>query len=104
MAVIEGVIDKAMSPTILTNYTDIIDSISGSFETSMPYDKIAEVVRNQLDKGGSWNIVSCSVDGYGDSRKPYSLSTYAYVMVPDQDTVDAAIAKINQVFNGEILE
>ena len=93
-----------MSPAILTGYVDIMDSVAGSFETSMPYDKIAEIVRDQLDKGGSWNIVSCSVDGTGDSQIPYSMSTTAYVMVPDQATVDAAVAKINQVKNGEILE
>ena len=104
MAVIEAVIQKAMSPAILTGYVDIMESVSGSFETSMPYDVIAELVRDQLDKGGSWNIVSCSVDGTGDTRKPYSLSTGAYVMIPDQSTVDAAIAKIQQVKNGQILE
>lgn len=104
MEVIKAVIEKALSPAILTGYMDIMESVSGSFETSMPYDKIAELVRDQLDKGGSWNIVSCSVDGTGDTKIPYSMSTGAYVMIPDQATVDAAIAKINQVKNGEILE
>ena len=104
MAVIEAVIQKAMSPAILTGYMDIMESVSGSFETSMPYDMIAELVRDQLDKGGSWNVVSCSVDGTGDNKVPYSMSTSAYVMIPDQSTVDAAIAKIQQVKNGEILE
>lgn len=104
MAVIKAVINKAMSPAILTGYTGIMESVSGSFETSMPYDKIAELVRDQLDKGGSWNIVSYSVDGTGDSKKPYSLSTKAYVMIPDQETVNTAISKMNQVKNGEILE
>lgn len=104
MAVIKAVINKAMSPAILTSYTELMESISGNFETSMPYDVIADMVREQLDKGGSWNVVTYSVDGTGDSRKPYSLSTNAYVMIPDQSTVDAAIEKINQVRSGAILE
>lgn len=104
MAVIKAVIEKAMSPAILTGYMDIMEIVSGSFETSMPYDVIAELVRNQLDKGGSWNVVSCSVDGSDGNKIPYSMSTSAYVMIPDQSTVDAAIAKIQQVKNGEILE
>lgn len=103
MAVIKAVIEKAMSPSLLANYTDIMASVSGSFETSMPYDAIAELVRDMLDNGMTWNIVSASVDGTGDYRVPFSLSTEAYVMVPDQSTVDAAIAKMNQVKNGEIL-
>ena len=93
-----------MSPTLLTNYASIMDSVSGSFETSMPYDKIAELVRNQLDNGGSWNIVNTSVNGTGDYKVPYSMSTEAYVMVPDQATVDAAKAKIQQVYNGEFVQ
>lgn len=104
MAVIKAVIEKAISPSLLTNYADIMQSVSGSFETSMPYDVIAELVRDQLDKGGSWNVVTCSVDGTGATKIPYSMSTGAYVMIPDQATVDAAIEKINQVKNGEILE
>ena len=103
MEVIKAVINKAMSPAILTGYADLMESVSGNFETSMPYEMIAELVREQLDNGGSWNIVSTSVTGTGDTRVPYSLSTGAYVMIPDQESVDAAIAKINQVKNGEIL-
>lgn len=104
MAVIKAVIEKAMSPSLLVNYASIMESISGSFETSMPYEMIAELVRNQLDKGGNWNIVTTSVNGTGDYQVPYSLSMEAYVMIPDQTTVDAAIAKMDQVKNGEILE
>ena len=104
MAVIKAVIEKAMSPSLLMNYTDLMASVSGSFETSMPYDTIAELVRDMLDNGFSWNIVSASVSGTGDYQIPYSLATEAYVMIPDQATVDAAIEKINQVKNGEILQ
>ena len=104
MAVIKGVINKAMSPAILTNYTALMDSVSGSFETSMPYDKIADLVRNQLEEGGIWNVVSISVDGTGATKRPYSMGSNAYVMIPDQDTVDAAIEKINKVRNGDILK
>jgi len=104
MAVIKAVINKAMSPAILSGYAGIMESVAGSFETSMPYDLIAELVRDMLEKGGSWNIVSYSVNGSGDSRRPYSMSTNAYVMIPDQETVDTAIEKINQVMNGEVVE
>jgi len=104
MAVIKAVINKAMSPAILSGYADLMASVSGNFETSMPYDVIAKLVRDQLDNGGSWNIVSYSVDGTGNTKKPYSLSTGAYVMIPDQETVDTAIDMMNRVKNGEILE
>lgn len=102
MAVIKGVIEKAMSPAILSGYTDLMESVADNFETSMPYDLIAELVRDQLENGGSWNIVATSVTGSDSSGYTYSAGN-AYVMVPDQDSVDAAIAMIEQVKNGEIL-
>ena len=103
MAVIKGIMNKALSPALLSNYTGIMESVAGSFETSVPYDVLADMVRTQLDEGGSWNIVSYSVDGSGASKKPYSLSTNAYVMVPDYDTVTTAIELMNQVKNGQII-
>ena len=103
MAVIKGIMNKALSPALLNNYTGIMESVAGSFETSVPYDVLADMVRTQLDEGGSWNIVSYSVDGSGASKKPYSLSTNAYVMVPNYDTVNTAIELMNRVKNGEII-
>ena len=61
---------------------------------------LAELVRDQLDQGGAWEITSYSVNGTGATKKPYSLSTKAYVMVPNQDTVDTAKEMIRQVIDG----
>lgn len=103
MAVISGVIQKATTSTaMLTNYKAVLDGITGSFETNMPYEYIAELIQSQLKNGTKWNVVSYSADGTGASKKPYSLSSRAYVMIPDQATVDHAKALIEQVKNGEV--
>ena len=60
--------------------------------------------RQQLEDGGSWNIVSYSVDGTGDTRQPYSMSANAYVTIPDQTTVDEAKALMQQVVDGEVID
>lgn len=103
LALIKAVISKAMSPELLMNYSSLMNALSGSFETSVPYDTISTVVREQLDKGGDWNVVSYSADGTGDSQIPYSMSQYAYVMVPDESTVETAKSLIAQVYNGEVV-
>lgn len=103
MAVIKAIIEKAMSPELLKNYTSIMNSLSGCFETSVPYDTIAELVRKQLAEGGSWNVVSYSVNGTGDSQIPYSMSQYAYVMRPDWSTVEHAKSLIQDLKDGKIL-
>lgn len=103
MHVIEAVIQKALSTELLTNYTSVLEGVEGSFETNVPYYVIASLVRQQLSEGGSWNIVSYSTDGTGSTQKPYSMSSNAYVMIPDQTTVDKAKELMRQVRDGEII-
>lgn len=69
-----------------------------------PMTEWQRLVRQQLEDGGSWNIVSYSVDGTGDTRQPYSMSANAYVMIPDQTTVDEAKALMQQVVDGEVID
>lgn len=104
MAVIQGVLNKAASPAILTSYTSVLDSAAGCMETNVPYDTIAELVRSQLSDGRGWNVVSYSVDGSGDKQVPYSMSSSVYVMIPDQATVEQAKAMLGQVARGETLQ
>ena len=101
LALIRAVIQKAMSPEWLVNYNSVMDSLSDSFETSVPYDLISKTIRNQLSTGGSWSVSTYSVDGSGDSQVPYSMSQKAYVMVPDQSTVDTAKQMIQDLYDGK---
>lgn len=103
MAVIQGVVNKITSPELLKNYLSIIDSLEGCFETNIPYDVISELVRQQLDKGGNWEVLSYSANGTGDTQKPYSMSQKAYVMIPDQATVDKAKSLMRKVREGVML-
>ncbi len=100
MAVIKGVIDKATSPAIITNYKQTLDSLSGAFETDMPYERITELIKRQLANGTKWNVTSYSADGTGAWRKPYSLGFNAYVMLPDMSTVERGTQLMKQVRDG----
>lgn len=102
MAVFKAVINKAKSPAIIKNYKEILDSLSESFDTSMPYKKICELIRYQIDNNIDWNVTSYSANGNGAMEKPYSQNAIAYVMVPDQETVDKAKELIKQVKLDEI--
>ena len=103
MKVIQAMIKKMMSTDFLLNYTNVLNALDGSFETSVPMDLISEVVKSQLNSGGDWNIVSYAVSGSGDTQPTWSMGAPAYVMWPDESTVEQAKALINQVKNGEIL-
>ena len=103
MEVIRAVIRKVMSPDMLTRYSSVVDAVAGSFETTVPYDLIASLVRRQLDEGGQWNIVSYSVSGEGTNQVSPMLGVSVYMMIPDESTVQTAKDMIAQVFNGETL-
>ena len=104
MTVIQGVIRKLMSPALLTNYLDILRSVEGSFETSVPMELVGSIVAQQLRNGGEWNVVTYSVSGRGDSQIPYSLGKEVYVMQPDYATVEHAKDLMRKVYNGEAIE
>ena len=103
MAVIRGVIKKALSPEILTSYSSILSSLDGCFGTNITYEEIAQILQQQLTNGGDWTIVSYSVNGTGATEKPYSMSQKAYVMVPNYDTVNKAKSLMEKVRNGEVV-
>ena len=103
MAVIRGVVKKALSPEILTSYSSILSSLDGCFGTNITYEEIAQILQQQLTNGGDWTIVSYSVDGTGATEKPYSMSQKAYVMVPNYDTVNKAKSLMEKVRNGEVV-
>ena len=104
MAVIRAVLDKVMSPSMLQNYTTMLDTVEGSFETSVPYDLISKLVRQQLDQGGEWNIVSYSVTGSDQwAKSPLLGDTEVSVMEPDMTTVETAKGLMRQVRDGNIV-
>lgn len=96
---VKGMINKAMSPTILTNYTSILSSVSGSFETSLPEKDLKNLVKMQLDKNPSWDIQQVQLTGWGS----HSTSTYSmpgwnlYVMEPNYDSVNYVSGLIHQM-------
>lgn len=102
MAVIKAVIDKALSPKLLTNYTQILDAVSGSMEMTVPMDVIGDLVSRQLSDGGSWNVVSYSVTGSGGYEKsPAAGGASAYMMYPNKESVERAKQLIQDVVDGK---
>lgn len=104
MKVIQAIIKKMLSTDFLMNYSNVLSALAGSFETSIPMDLISSVVKEQLNTGGDWNIVSYAVSGSGDTQIPWSMGMPAYVMWPDQNTVDTAKTLMSQVRNGEMIQ
>lgn len=102
MAVIEAVINKMVSSDMLYNYTEVLEAISDSMITSMTYDEISELVKFQLNDMRGWDIISYSVNGFDSSGTTYSMGNFtAYVMIPDEATVEQAKEYLRAMYAGE---
>ena len=105
MKALVAILDKVKSsPSILTNYSQILASLEGMFETNLSSSEISELIKMQINEGGDWNIVKYGVMGKGAKRTTYTVpNKRAYVMLQNEEDNEKAKALIKQVFDGETL-
>lgn len=93
--VIEAIIAKMSNAQNIVRYQALLGSLQGALQTNMSSRLIEQLANKQLDDMKRWQTESISVDGAGASAPTYSMGAQPlYVMVPDQQTVDAAKTKI----------
>lgn len=102
MEVIRAVIDKCASSSLLTSYGSVMNAVSGSFETSMPEDQIASLVKMQLSDMATWDITSYTVSGESTYAETYSMpGQELYVIVPDENDIMKAKNMISEVYGAD---
>ena len=101
-AMIEALINKAISPSIITKYTSLLNALSDSFITNIDNESITEFIKMQIDKTPKWQIENISLNGSDALDYTYSYGgTKLYVMIPDNETVINATNKINEILKEE---
>ena len=74
MRIIKGIVAKITSGTsVPTNYSSIMDDMSGMFVTSLQSSEIDSLVRMQLGDMASWNVESYAATGTGGKAVTYSM-------------------------------
>lgn len=99
--VLMAIVDKITSPSIVQNYSSIMDAMSNTFSTTMSSSEISDLIKYQINNNPKWKIEQYMVDGTGDTLMCAELGDAASVMVPDQSTVKMAKDKINAVLAGK---
>ena len=97
--VLEAMLNKMMSPAIITNYSSILDHIDGCFETNMTSDEITSLIKMQLSDMSSWDIQQIQLQGHGAmlTGGAYMPGNRLYYMIPDEDSVSQCVAQIKEV-------
>lgn len=105
MKVITAVIEKMTTgTTIISNYSAIMSSLEGMFSTNLQTSDISKLVKMQLSDLATWDVFSFAVTGTGGSEKTYSAPGHtAYVMYPNEESVEYASGLIERILNGELL-
>lgn len=98
MRVITGIINKVLSPAIISNYSELMDKLHVSFQTNMADEQIINLVRMQLDDMSPWTIQQQSVNGNGQTLYSPIYGSDLYMMVPDDKSVENAKVKINELY------
>ncbi len=99
--VLQAIINKLMSPTILSNYSEILDTISPSVQTNMGSEKIIELVNMQLSDNAKWDIYLQTASGTGDSASCYAAGgEVLYVTRLSDESVDHNKENIKNIYEG----
>ncbi|WP_170841478.1 LCP family protein [[Clostridium] fimetarium] len=104
MAAVKGIIAKASSPAIITNYSAVLNSVSSLFGTNMPADAITSLIKDTLDTSTPWNIQTYDVSGSTATRRCQLYGFDASVVLPDYSTVNTAVQYMNKIKSGETFQ
>ena len=101
--VIKAIFNKASNaPTLLSEYTNILNVLDGKFATNMDMSEVLNLVKYEMNDLKDYEIISIQVDGIGAMGKTYS---YPYedlwIMIPDENTINDAKDKITKILNNE---
>ena len=94
-----AIVDKLKSTNTVTNYTNLLNSFSNLYETSVPKQAFSKIAKKTVDNGGKWRIDEQKVDGNDGNDYVHLSRLTDYVMRPNMDTVKEAAKKINRVIN-----
>ena len=94
-----GMLEKLKDMNTITNYANILSSLEGLYETTIPRDVINNLAQTTIKNMGNWKITEQAVDGV-DGQDYVHLTQYKdWVMYPDKSTVEKAVKEINRVIN-----
>lgn len=95
-AIIVDIFEKLKSVNTLTNYTNILDSLSDLYETTLPREIIEQIMKDTID-GANWSFDNQSVDGTDAQDLIHLNSMKGWVMYPADETIVSAKSKINEI-------
>ena len=82
--VLMAMLNKMMSSAVITNYTSVLNAISGCFETNMESSDITDLIKMQINDNASWTFKQKQFTGTGvmQTGGAYMPDSKLYYMIP----------------------
>ena len=103
IAVMHAILKKVMNPSILANYSDLMDAISGTFQTTLQAGDISALIKMQLNSNPKWNVQHSILAGTSRKRKGgYMMpKTAIYYFIADESSIRQNREYINDIREGK---
>ena len=102
LEVIKGIVNKCITPAILTGFSSIMDEISDQVQTNLPTDSIYALVKMQLEDSRSWEMYSYAITATGSREYCYSYTGKSlYVANLSDSSIAHAKSLMEAVMNGD---
>lgn len=103
MRLLEAMIKKAISPSIILNYDNLLDVTVNSMDTNIPYNTIMGLINNQIDDGKDWKIIKEDLKGEGVLGLPsFAMPGYElWMFQPYEDSIKEISDNIKMLQEGK---
>ena len=96
--VLEALMNKAMQPSIIKNYNNLLKSLDDAFVTNMNHTTMLGFIKKEIQSPRAWIMESTTLFGTDSYECTYTYkNSKLYVMLPDDDSVKLAKEKILQL-------
>lgn len=103
--IIDGMIKKLTTPTVLTSFNKILESVEKVIQTDLSKKQIQDLIRYQLDSGESWKLYSQEMKvEYGSSGGYYVPNQQLSVGFPIVESRLHVINQIENMLNGDPID
>ncbi len=99
--VFKAMLKKALSASMIMNYSKFMDAISVAFETNLSDDEIASFVRYEINEQPKWKMESYAISGESSLEFSYESQAYASVTLQDEYKNEIAKQKIQAIIDGK---
>ena len=95
--IILAIFNKMKSLDTVLNYNDLLQSLSSSYETTLPKEIIQVLGKETLQANSKWEIIEQSVNGTDVIGYVHLNTVRDYTMTPNMDSVNSAIKNIDMI-------